>query len=619
MGHFTRTRLSISGSGEPRSRLFCPVSKDVSLPTYTVDVLSKSSKRLRAVRRSYAAIAIILLSSAQAAGQSITSEVAANQELLREQVRTRELREKQERTTDVHLPRGAKRVSDFLKFDESPCFVINEIVLAGDSTASSFNWALVAAGRAGAATDSAIGRCVGTDDIYLLVRRVQNEILRRGYVTTRVLLTPQDIKSKTLTLTLVPGRIRTIRDSDENTSKAMFANAVPSSPGQLLNLRDIEQALENFKRLPSVQADIQIVPADGGDARPGESDLVINWKQKNRFRINVLADDSGSRATGKYQGSVTLAYDNPLSLNDLLYATISHDVDAKGSQHGTRGATLHYSVPFNYWLLGLTGSSNPYYQSVVGATQTYVYRGESRNANISLSRLVYRDANQKTTVSLSGWARASRNYIDDTEVEVQRRRTAGWELGLTHRQVVGSGAIEVHLSYRHGTGAFNAIRAPEEAFGEGTSRFAILATDGSITAPFAIGPLNFRYTGTWRSQANHTPLIGQDRFAIGGRYTVRGFDGESSLVAERGWLVRNELAIPLGASTHELYTGLDRGAVGGPSSSKLVGRSLTGGVVGLRAAVARVQYDVFLGAPIRKPEGFNTARLTSGFSLSVNF
>jgi hemolysin activation/secretion protein len=215
--------------------------------------------------------------------------------------------------------------------------------------------------------------------------------------------------------------------------------------------------------------------------------------------------------------------------------------------------------------------------------------------------------------------RSSRNYIDDTEVEVQRRRMAGWDLGLTHRQVVDFGSVEVHLSYRHGTGAFNATRAPEEVFGEGTSRFGIVAADGSVATAFAIGPLNMRYTGTWRAQSNRTPLIVQDRFAIGGRYSVRGFDGESSLVAERGWLVRNELAVPVGASEHEIYGGLDHGAVNGPSSVTLVEHSLTGGVVGIRGVIARAQYDVFLGAPIRKPEHFHTARLTTGFSLSANF
>ena len=45
-------------------------------------------------------------------------------------------------------------------------------------------------------------------------------------------------------------------------------------------------------------------------------------------------------------------------------------------------------------------------------------------------------------------------------------------------------------------------------------------------------------------------LDAQDRFAIGGRYTVRGYDGEASLSAERGWLLRNDLSWAVGdAST----------------------------------------------------------------------
>jgi hemolysin activation/secretion protein len=561
---------------------------------------------------------MLVLVSTGAFGQSITSEAAANNELLREQSRARELRAKNESGVDVHLDHAAVRESARLRFDESPCFAIKEIALIGQET-TSFRWALSAAGKAGTAADSAIGHCVGTTDIHLLMQRVQNEVLRAGFVTTRVLLSPQDLKTGTLALTLIPGRLRDIRTSQSDEAHGRFWNAVPLSSGDLLNLRDIEQGLENLKRLPTVQADIQIAPADAPDAEPGESDLLINWKQESRVRVNVSVDDSGSRATGKHQGSVTVSYDNPLHLNDLFYATLSHDLEHAAGEHGTRGATIHYSVPFDYWLLSATASSNPYYQSVVGATQTYVYRGESRNANLTVSRLVFRDATQKTTVSLTGWGRASRNFIDDTEVEVQRRRMAGWEIGITQRQAMQDGAIEVHAGYRHGTGAANALHAPEEAFGEGTSRFAILVTDGSITKRLALGSYAFRYAGTWRSQSNRTPLIVQDRFAIGGRYTVRGFDGESSLVAERGLLMRNELDFPLGTSEQELYAGIDFGKVGGPSSAALAGRSLAGGVVGIRGGISRAQYDVFFGAPIRKPELFRTARVTWGFSVNANF
>lgn len=452
-----------------------------------------------------------------------------------------------------------------------------------------------------------------------MLGRVQSALINRGYVTTRVVVEPQNLGTGELRLMLIPGRIRKIKLLHGSDTRASLFDAIPAGPGDLLNLRDIEQALENFKRLPTAQADIQILPADAADARPGESDLGIRWRQDFPVRLSVSADDSGSRATGKHQGSVTLAYDHLLTINDLFYISFSHDLDRDAGHHGTRGSTVHYSLPFGYCLLALTRSSSPYYQSVTGINHTYVYRGDSHNAGVTLSRLFYRDATRKSTLMLGGWAGASRNFIDDTEVEVQRRRMAGWELDLAHHESIGAATVDMNLKYRRGTGAFDTMRAPEEAFGEGTSRFALFAADGSVGVPFECLGQSLRYSGAWRVQRNRTSLIAQDRFAIGGRYTVRGYDGESSLSAERGWLLRNELGTALGASGQELYVGVDHGEVSGPSSVNLVGRGLTGAALGVRGHLMRLQYDVFAGAPLRKPTLFRTAKVTAGFSVNANF
>ena len=280
---------------------------------------------------------------------------------------------------------------------------------------------------------------------------------------------------------------------------------------------------------------------------------------------------------------------------------------------------MHYSVPYGYWLLSTTASRNEYHQRVAGLSQDYVYAGESRNAEVRLSRLLYRDASRKTTASLRGFRRASQNYIDDTEIEVQRRVVGGWELGLNHRAFVGEATLDANLAYRHGTGAFGALAAPEEAFGEGSARMRLITADLNLNTPFQLGAQRLRYTALWRAQWGRTPLTPQDGFAIGGRYTVRGFDGETSLQADRGWLIRNDIGLALGASGAELYVGIDYGTVGGYKTRNLLGRQLAGGVLGLRGAAKSLSYDLFVGAPIHKPEGYRTARVTSGFNLNYSF
>ena len=493
--------------------------------------------------------------------------------------------------------------------NESPCRPIRDIALIGDSS-DSFQWALE--GLISGA-DPAIGRCLGVEGVNIAASRAQQALTQQGYVTSRILVQPQALNEGRLTLTLLPGRIRSIRFAQTD-PRANAENAVPASPGDILNLRDVEQGLENLKRVPTVAADIQIKPAD----TPAESDLVIAWQQAFPFRFNVSLDDSGSKSTGKYQGSASLSYDHWWTLNDLFYVTLNQDLGGgNAGDRGTRGHTIHYSLPWDYWLLGFTQSNSRYHQSVAGFSQDYVYSGQNENAEIKLSRILHRNATQKTTASLKGWLRRSKNFIDDTEVETQRRATGGWELGLAQRTFIGNATLDLNLAHKRGTAAFGAMPAPEEAFDEGTSRMRVTMLDVNLNAPFTLGAQKLRYSGAVRIQRNGTLLTPQDRFAIGGRYTVRGFDGQSSLSAERGWTVRNDLGWTLDDA--EAYLGVDYGSVSGPSTQFLLGRHLAGAVIGLRGNVKRLNYDLFIGKPIRKPRYFQTHSAVAGFSLSASF
>ena len=201
---------------------------------------------------------------------------------------------------------------------------------------------------------------------------------------------------------------------------------------------------------------------------------------------------------------------------------------------------------------------------------------------------------------------------------MQRRRTACWELGFNHREYIGKSTLDLSLNQRQGTGAFGAKHAPEELFGEGTSRIRLTTADVQFISPFSLGNQSLRYVGNLRAQWNQTPLVPQDRFLIGSRYTVRGFDGINLLAAKGGWFIRNEMALAL-SSGQETYLGIDHGEVAGRSSKNLVGTRLTGAVVGLRGSYKGLSYDLFSGTPIAKPDGLKTANFTTGFHLNWSY
>ena len=542
---------------------------------------------------------------------------APAQQLLLQQQRERAQREQLEQSPDVRLEGPLDSAGNLrLPRNETPCFKIDRVVLSGDQ-AEDFQWALRAANPA---DDPVQGRCVGSAGINLTMKRIQNAIIAKGFITTRVLAEAQDLNQGTLSLVLVPGRIKHIRFAEGTSARANYWNAMPASPGDVLNLRDIEQALENFKRVPTAEADVQITPAEGADAQPGESDVVIAWKQAIPVRVSLSVDDSGSKQTGKYQGNVALSLDNLASLNDLFYISFNHDLGGgQSGDRGSKGHTVHYSVPYDYWQLSLTSSEYDYHQTIAGVNQAYSYSGRSRTNEVQLSRVIYRDAVRKTTVSVGGWSRTSSNYIEDTEIELQRRRMAGWQAGINHREFIGASTLDLGVGYRRGTGARDALRAPEEENGEGTSRSQIITANAQLQLPFTLADQRLRYIAGWRGQWNRTPLIPQDRFSIGGRYTVRGFDGEQILSAERGWTFSNDLGLSLANTGQELYLGVDYGEVGGHSTQYLSGRRLAGAVVGLRGGYKQFSYDIYTGKPLEKPKGFQTADVTSGFSANWSF
>lgn len=284
---------------------------------------------------------------------------------------------------------------------------------------------------------------------------------------------------------------------------------------------------------------------------------------------------------------------------------------------------MHYSVPWGYNLWSFNSSKSRYHQTVAGASQDYLYSGNSEQLDLRWGHILQRDQVGKTTGSVRAFTRRSSNFIDDTEVEVQRRAVSGIDLSLGHRRSVGKGQWEATFTRREGIKRWGSLPAPEEAFGEGTSRMRLWLLEASLSMPMEVGGRRWNYQGSLRRQWHKTALTPQDRFSVGGRFTVRGFDGASVLSAESGTLWRNELAFPQANGPLEFYAGLDWGQVSGPATQSLVGRTLLGGVQGVRAhwkaGPVQTQMDVFLGQPLRKPDGFKTALWAYGFSLSTQF
>ena len=527
--------------------------------------------------------------------------------------------ESQKENSNIILETKTSEISNII-LNEEPCFIINEILLIGEGS-DKFKQYLKKASKN---VNFKKGSCLGKNSINTIYSAFYNEILKAGLITTTINLPSQNLKSKTLKFEIIPGKIDTININDKNSTKnraSIFTSFGINKKGDILNLRDIEQALEVLQNASNGNVSFKLIPSN----KENYSDIKITKEEKLPLNLSLSFDNLGSRATGKYQGGVNLNALNLMGFNEIWYSSYSKNIfkaDKQSVENDTkRGKTdnIYYgiTIPYKRFSLDFNEYRYNYDQAIPGAFGVYKYSGKSKRRNLTLNYLYHRDQISKNSIFFRLWEKENKNYIEDYELDNQRKKTAGYEIGLSSQIFIENGHVVFGATYKKGTGARGALRAPQEDYNDGTNRFGIISVDFNFNKSSSIVPLtyDFKFHGMW----NNRPLTMQERLNIGGYYTVRGFDGEMSLVGDRGYYIRNTLEYEF-LNTHKIYTAFDFGKVSGKGSKYLRENTLVGYGIGLKGYFKRkLQYDIFLGFPLNKPEFFETDKNVLNFNLTYNF
>ncbi len=527
--------------------------------------------------------------------------------------------ESQKENSNIILTPKKNQISAIIP-NEKPCFIINEILLIGEGS-DKFKQYLKKASKN---VNFKKGSCLGKNSINTIYDAFYNEILKSGFITTTINLPSQNLKGKTLKFEIIPGKIDTININDKNSTKnraSIFTSFGINKKGDILNLRDIEQALEVLQNASNGNVSFKLIPSN----KENYSDIKITKEEKLPLNLSLSFDNLGSRATGKYQGGVNLNALNLMGFNEIWYSSYSKNIfkaDKQSVENDTkRGKTdnIYYgiTIPYKRFSLDFNEYRYNYDQAIPGAFGVYKYSGKSKRRNLTLNYLYHRDQISKNSIFFRLWEKENKNYIEDYELDNQRKKTAGYEIGLSSQIFIENGHVVFGATYKKGTGTRGALRAPQEDYNDGTNRFGIISVDFNFNKSSSIVPLtyDFKFHGMW----NNRPLTMQERLNIGGYYTVRGFDGEMSLVGDRGYYIRNTLEYGI-SNNHFMYAAFDFGKVSGKSSNYMTDNTLVGCGVGLKGYFKRkLQYDIFLGFPLNKPEFFETDKNVLNFNLTYNF
>lgn len=561
---------------------------------------------------------------------SITSSVFAAEDLsidklIRQDQRLNELKQQLD-TQAVIQPAGADLLKkQLIVIPETPCFEISQVnIEVNDGSDNKATRAFNFLGNLlNKNKNKIVDQCIGTQSLQNIVKFAHNELIKKGFVTSQISVPEQDMTHGVLLLQIVPGRIDQIIHDGPSISALQLNMALPFKEGDILNIKKLDHALENLKKTVGLNVDIRIEPASEAVA-DGLSNIRITTQPYRKLNVSLSVDDSGNKTTGEYLGSVGLAFNNPFRLNDSLNLNFSHSLDDL-HQDRNKSYFASYQLPFRTFDLSTSYNWYEYDQYVAGYENPILYSGESQQANLTLSKMLMRGTQYKTIVYGKIYQKQNRNFIEDIEIGVQQRRTAGWHAGLQHNHYFGNTLIDLNLDYRRGVGAFNSMPAPEEEItdvngnllpAEGYARAPLWSADIRINYPFAFLNQAAQYRVNWKGQYAPKVLVPQDRFYIGGRYSVRGFDGEIMLSGDNGHFLQQELNVSLPFNT-QFYAGVDQGWVGGEHS--IAGqRYLAGGVVGIRNYFQGIYLDAFAGHGLVAPKSLKRD-LVTGFSLSYSY
>jgi len=285
------------------------------------------------------------------------------------------------------------------------------------------------------------------------------------------------------------------------------------------------------------------------------------------------------------------------------------------------GGNAMYSVPYGNWTFTLAVNDYEYHQRVAGANQTFISSGKSSNLEFKTAYMFFRDQRSKSSIQFRTGRRLGQSYIDDTEILVQRRDTSFAELALQHKRNIAQAQLDISIAERQGMPWLGAQQdASGQPAGSPTFFYSMQILDATLSIPFDLLKRPLKYTATVHAQTSDSVLYSSDWMSIGNRWTVRGFDGEYSLAAEKGWFMRNELETPISGTSQSAYIGLDFGKVMGANEPNLPGTDLAGTALGMRGSLFQgAYYDAFVSWPLYKPQGYNTSEPSDGFSLTYQY
>lgn len=427
--------------------------------------------------------------------------------------------------------------------DNKKCFLISEINLVGSESLLKKERSEI--------TTSYKNKCLSLADIDELRVKISNFYIEKGYIMSRVYLTPnQNLKNGILEFTIKEGEIEEIRlnGNDKLSDRTRILTAFPYDK-ESFNLRDVEQGLDQINRLGSSNATMKILPGN----ESGKSIIEITNQEKRTTSAKIGYDNLGQKSTGERRRVLSLQQDNLLMLNDSLYINYTHDQEGNDQLKNNRNLYANFSVPYGYWLYQLSATDSRYLNTVQLTNSTLKSSGETQSYSLEISRVIQRGKRSNTSLSGNLTKRDTASYADGSKLDVSSRKLSTLDLGLKHRLNLDNTNLSFGFDYVRGLSALNALKDPENLKEDDPkAQFEMFQFNATLYNKFQLLNQDFNFSTNLSGQISKDALYSSEQISIGDFYSVRGFKN-NSISSDNGGYIRNELSMKMPKITEKFY------------------------------------------------------------------
>ena len=468
-----------------------------------------------------------------------------------------------------------------------------------------------------------LGKCLYKQLLKEILDTTSEFYIKNGYITTKPYLKEQNILDGEIKIVILIGTIEDIVHSETKESSIKLKTAFILQNEHILNLRNIETSLESINRVPSTNASFEIKPGTSY----GKSIIEVKSETSTPYHFTFGIDGEKSLSDNNPDLMGVFSLDNPLGINDIFSFTYNGSRIQREYQ-STEGKEFNYSFPLGSFLYELIYSDTKYRQRVEGINKTYIAHGTTDGWKLRISKILNRDQKNKFTLSAMLHHKDTKNYFENSLIEVSSYKTTLAQLNLEHLYLQNWGQLFTTYSYYRGEDWLGA-RSDDYYNIEGNrtsdSELEFEKYTFNTYLFYYFKDKTYTFDSNFHLQYTKDKLYYNDQLIVGSKYTVRGYS-DTNLYGDNGFYIRNNLTKQFSLNyskdylqTLSLYLGGDYGRIRCTNGNEGNCGKIHSGTVGFKTDSKYLSSNFSWSRPYKKIKADPRRNSVFNYSITLKF